>query len=826
MISVAGIRAQSQRSPTISRRRSNVARVWIVLLAALALGFARPTLAQAPDLDFPATDGKIHALELGGSTLYVGGSFNRIGRPTGGAVPIDAATGLSLPAFPRVYGTVRAIEPDGAGGWFIGGSFTSVSGEPRNNLAHIQSDLTLGSWNPNANGEVRALARSGSTLYVGGYFTTVGGAARNRIAALGTATGLASGWDPDADSYVLTLAVSGPIVYAGGDFATIGGQTRHYIAALDATSGLATSWNPDASFWVWCLLADGPTVYAGGNFVTIGGQPCSRLAALDSTTGLASTWNPLADNGVTALAKVGTMLYVGGGFTSIGGKSRNRLAEVNLQNGHVTNWNANADWAVYALRGDGATLYVAGQFGTVGGVERRGLAAVSLASGSLLPWDPGAAGNNSSAYALDVSGPVVFAGGDFTMLGAKARANIAAIDLTTHAVTDWNPSASDRVYALRASDSTVYAGGAFVNIGGRDINYLAALDATTGAASTWDAHADGVVGAIDAAGSTVYVGGGFANIGLQPRARIGAVDAMTALATAWNPQGSGDIARIRVQGSTAYVGGAFTSMGGQPRLNLAALDTSLGNATEWDPRPDGAVRAFEVSGPWIYTGGYFDTVGTNMLRRGVTALDAGTALPAAWDALTFSVNALDVHGPRVYVGGNFHGLGGQTRLRVGALDAATGAVTSWNPSLTFLGDPLGPIEVLALAASGSTVYVGGNFTHVGSHAVRGLAAIDDDALVDVPLPPDPAGGRSRLFAAPNPMRSRCRLRFELPQSARVSIGVFDLAGRRVRQVMDEALLPGGPHDVEIERRGLRSGLYFVRLDAAGPTAEAKLVVVD
>jgi hypothetical protein len=117
--------------------------------------------------------------------------------------------------------------------------------------------------------------RYGNTVYAagGGFqgsFTTIGGQPRNNIAALDATSGLATSWNPNANGGVSALAVSGNTVYAGvsfaGGFTTIGGQPRNNIAALDATSGLATSWNPNANDAVVTLVVSGNTVYAGGGF--------------------------------------------------------------------------------------------------------------------------------------------------------------------------------------------------------------------------------------------------------------------------------------------------------------------------------------------------------------------------------------------------------------------------------------------------------------------------------------------------------------------------------------------------------------------------------
>jgi hypothetical protein len=88
-------------------------------------------------------------------------------------------------------------------------------------------------WNlPGANGEVDALALSGTTLYTAGSFTTIAGQARNRIAALDADSSYATAWNPNASAAVRELAVSGTTVYAGGDFNAIGGTAQSRFAGI------------------------------------------------------------------------------------------------------------------------------------------------------------------------------------------------------------------------------------------------------------------------------------------------------------------------------------------------------------------------------------------------------------------------------------------------------------------------------------------------------------------------------------------------------------------------------------------------------------------
>ena len=141
--------------------------------------------------------------------MYVGGTFTQELPPTGsGLVVASSGGGTPDPAsFPHVVGVVRAAVSDGAGGWYIGGSFTSVGAMRRDGLAHIRSDGTVDpGWDPSPSNfsvvygdtgpVVDALAVSGSTLYVGGDFTIVGGQTRMGLAALSTATGEATSWNP------------------------------------------------------------------------------------------------------------------------------------------------------------------------------------------------------------------------------------------------------------------------------------------------------------------------------------------------------------------------------------------------------------------------------------------------------------------------------------------------------------------------------------------------------------------------------------------------------------------------------------------------------
>ena len=171
----------------------------------------------------------------------------------------------------------------------IGGSFSTVLGVTRNNIARLNTDGTLDTaFNPNANDAVHSIAvQADGKILAGGFFNganSIGGQSRNFIARLDPITGLADSFNPNASSTVYALAVqSDGNILAAGEFTSIGGQTRNHIARLDPTTGLADSFNPNANGRIYSITVqtDGK-ILASGLFTSIGGQTRNHIARLDA----------------------------------------------------------------------------------------------------------------------------------------------------------------------------------------------------------------------------------------------------------------------------------------------------------------------------------------------------------------------------------------------------------------------------------------------------------------------------------------------------------------------------------------------------------------
>jgi hypothetical protein len=720
------------------------------LVAALALGWAACGAIGAPsasadqlDNSLWETNASVNAMVQSGNTLYIGGYFTYVGPHTGSGVPLDATSGAPVDAYPEVAGGyVNAVLPDGSGGWYIGGSFTRVGSVPRNRLAHILADNSLSAWDPDANGSVSVLMVSGGTLYVGGDFTGVGGQARNRIAALDLTTGLATAWDANADGTVLALAASGNAVYAGGRFRAIGGQARSRIAALDAATGLATTWDPGADSTVAALAAAGGVVYAGGDFANTGGQARSRIAALDATTGLATVWNPGAGGSVSALVPSGSVLYAAGSFG---------VAAFDVTTGLATAWSPSIGGATpaRALVVVGNTVYVGGGV-TYGGHQATPcVTAVDATTGLVQAWKPLA---NQPVHALAVSGNTAYVGGSFTSIGGVPREYIAALDVNTGQATAWNPALLGTyygaVFTLAIWGDQVYVGGNFTWGGYPTPTHrnLVAVDATTGQVTAWSLKPSSGYGGypvevLAVSGSFLYVGGEFNRIGGQNRSYLAQVDLTTGLLTAWNPAVDGFVTAIAVSGNTVYAMGSFALVGGQSRIGIAALDATTGLATAWNPGTSinssydaPPISALAVSGGIVYVAGNYDSLG-GQPRNGLGAVDAATGQVTAWNpdasgGYAPSVSALALSGNTVYAGGWFTSIGGQARNHIAALDAATGLATSWDPLLAGNWDFYSQGIPRTLLLSGSTMYVGGDFSGILGQERCHLARL----TLDVPVP--------------------------------------------------------------------------------------------
>ncbi len=541
---------------------------------------------------------------------------------------------------------------------------------------------------------------------------------------------------PDVPATALAASPDEDAMLVGGDFSRTDRAVGSAVVVDRAEANEVThqvGW-PYVEGEVEAAVPDGQGGwYVGGNLTRVGGEGSRRLAHLRGDRSLDPDW--FAGRHVDSvhsllLDAARRRLIVAGTFSSIGGHWTGSAARLGRVDGAPV-WREPrgrvAGGTVEAIASDGlGGHFIGGGFSSVDGVRCGGFARLR-ADGTL---DRRWCRDSDSVKAIAIAEGRVYLGGSFYRDG---RSKAAAYDIATGDLTDWNPNPDFDVRALIAANGRIYAGGAFRNIGGQPRSRLAALDPDTGAAQAWSPGADHDVEAMALEGGLMYIGGWFSSVGGAARGHLAAVDADTGAVTPWNPDADGIVSDLSILEDTVFVAGDFDLVGGEFRSYAAALDLRTGAATEWAPEP---TRRFR-SGVWtiratpeaVYLGGAFEGI-AGVPQPNLAAVDplSGRLLPWRENGADDEVMTILVEDDTVFVGGDFDSVGAQRRGGVAALDMTTGEVLPWVPELDAMGElAIGNPTVSALAVSGNTLYLGGNFEHDGQDLRMdrwNLAAVD------------------------------------------------------------------------------------------------------
>ncbi|MGK5114685.1 PKD domain-containing protein [Geodermatophilus sp. CPCC 205506] len=280
---------------------------------------ANPATVTADPLPTVQIDGVVWSQVVVGNTVYAAGSFTRArpaGAPAGTSETVrnnllayDIRTGELVQSFApdlNAQALVVAASPDGSR-IYVGGDFTRANGQVRNRIAayDTRTHALVATWAPSANGQVRALAATASTVYFGGSLTAVGAVSRTRLAAVRASDGGLLPWVPvpgvgptsgnrlpffdakgnaipntsDAarnaitsnEVMALVVAGGGSQVVVAGRFYAMNGVKATGVTALDPGSGATRPFaanqlitNHGNNSAVWSLSTDGDAVYGTG----------------------------------------------------------------------------------------------------------------------------------------------------------------------------------------------------------------------------------------------------------------------------------------------------------------------------------------------------------------------------------------------------------------------------------------------------------------------------------------------------------------------------------------------------------------------------------
>jgi len=655
-----------------------------------------------------AVDGDVRGMAIVEDTLYVAGLFEYVGPPTGPLAVLDPTTGEADLSWDRLTGEVNAIEPDGAGGYFVGGQFhTIIDGIIYRNLVRLRPDGSIDpSIRPNP--------------VVGEQYGRVG------------AIAYAPGSGPSGDG-VLVIAgrfdeVSSPSgVVTRQDLAAI------HLGTADVLPLSATFAGSNIHFGLRAVAHYDGAIYVGGSFDAVNGEPRTSIAAFDLDAGELLPWDVVMQPSdglqqpiVFAIAVTDTTLYVRAMTDLVNGEPRDGLFEVHPADPATGAGGSLTVWAPQGA-GGGTVLVVTEQHVWLASNFLPGprvLARVDrvTAQAAFFSVSPDLRFGRSLAYDPQ-GGPsgqgVLYIGAD-RLEGSRRHPRVIAVDPATGQATGTEIAAAGtfseqhhlppNVMAV-APDGQLLAGGRFLVIGARRQNGMAAFDLTTGRAledfpfslqgEALRASPDGrflyrysispfwlLLDEFDLATRTVR---DFTEPGpLPPPPDFDWPDDVYVANARSGLEIEGDTLFVSLSGGVAMDRSDATVIWQTGMASIGTWHLDPGTALLI---PAGEDSAFGSEAPTLILSGPFEHGPVSDLQDGFFALNALTGELSDWYPTVHplmnprgaAAEYQPAHGERpasLWLGGKFFGeVEGQTRRSVMALDPSSAGLLDWNTEL-------------------------------------------------------------------------------------------------------------------------------------------------
>jgi hypothetical protein len=299
--------------------------------------------------------------------------------------------------------------------------------------------------NQGLNGEVYALALSGTDLYVGGDFDQTGDGSLTHLGNIARYDTSAGTWhaltNQGLNGNIYALTLSGTDLGVGGWFGQTGdgsltnlGNIAHYDTSAGTWDALP---NQGLNGYVYALTLSGTDLGVGGDFDQTGDGSLTNLGNIAHYDTKAGTWHALPNQGlngdVRALTLSGTDLGVGGDFDQTGDGSLTNLGNIAHYDTTAGTWHAlpnqGLNGSVYALALSGTDLGVGGDFTQTGDGSLTNLGNIAHYDTSAGTWHtlPNQ-GLNNTVKTLVLNGNDLYVGGGFTQTGdgtLKDLGNIA-----------------------------------------------------------------------------------------------------------------------------------------------------------------------------------------------------------------------------------------------------------------------------------------------------------------------------------------------------------------------------------------------------------------
>lgn len=710
--------------------------------------------SQTIDTSLWITNGTVKSVVKNANTIYLGGNFRYIGLNTGSAVPINKYTGKPLEKYPKVDGDVRCIIEDGQGGYFLGGMFTTVGGQPRKNLAHINRDFQVTDWYAEVNNPVECIAVTSTSVFIGGWFTNVSGVSRNYFAELNRTTGSVTSFDPNPYGRVASLLIDGNSLYIGGSFLNIGGQSRTGMACFSIHDKAIKNWSPllegaSNGLRVTQIRRKENTLFFSGHFYTVNGEDTYNTVGVDTITGNTNLFKISGYStyywGTDVMEVSDTLVMISSGHSNDWNKDSLSIIAYDRKTGSEVTKFPRIYGEVNKIKLIGDDLYIAGStnFHSHSYTENN-ISYINLKTGV---YKEKIITANNPVHDFVVSSDVVYAGGSFSSLNGKARSGLAALDANTNEILDWNFNVDIGSYycercsvsTLEIYNNTLFVGGNFGGIydgmgKGKFRFCLAQIDLATNTITDWDAKLGGncsgapYVEEIFIKDNLVYVVGNWTSVNNQQIANsayttgIAAFDLNTgAIDSKWKPiivsktgtfmtcNAENKIRSFASVNDKLLIGGSFTTIGEQVKYGFAAIDPKTGTLISWGPdlTENSEVYKIIVVDNKIYLAGQFMIAGHSDIKNYAELDFNGNVLPSP--SFNDKVIDISINDNSIFALGSFTSVNGGSVSKAAVINRLDHTVSGLFQET--LSSDFEPVTLQYLAGR---LYMGGNFTMIGS----------------------------------------------------------------------------------------------------------------
>lgn len=607
-------------------------------------------------------DGEI--LVGGDFTTLANHSCNRIGRLNSDG-SLDSSFNADVGADHSVVYRI-AIQPDGK--IIIAGDFTSVNGQPRNNIARLNADGSLdASFDPNAEGDhndvFEVIVQPDNKIIVAGNFTKIAGIDYNHIARLNADGSADPTFNPGtgADNgviFCLLLQTDGKIV-VGGNFTHFNGQDHSACVRLNSNGSVDEIFDIGSGFtgevWRFYQQSDGKIV-VGGDFSKYDSHAQPYLIRLYSSEAEMDyvLYFPLDGVVYAAAVQRNERILIGGHFVTINGLDHEHIGRTGpcypVVDGSFTASTFGGVRAIIVQPDD--KIIIGGTFTKVNDVPHAYIARL-LSDGTIDPsFTHGTiAGGVVKGMALQPDGKIVI-GGAFTTVSDVTYNGIARLNTNGTIDTSFTPGGVDisggKLVCATAlqSDGKILVGGLFDSLAGQSRNNIGRLNADGSLDTSFNPDMNDTVMCVAVQpDGKILVGGNFTTVGGPEHNRIVRLDTNGTVDASFNlPNGTDlPVRSIVIQcDGKIIIGGEFSTAGGAAHKYIARLnsDGSLDTTFALANDPNGSILAAAIQKDGkIICGGEFTSwglVGSYLARIATTnAALQSLSVSAMGDSITW-----------------------------------------------------------------------------------------------------------------------------------------------------------------------------------------------